>query len=249
MNLVKSVVIHAVIFGAGALLASACFKVEYGNPAFKCNPSKQGSACPSEYQCCSDDPASQGGGLPGYPGATYSGTTPIFSDNNNVLSQTGMCIGSGTIPPEATTLTNGCPIPCNPTWMPEEIATVCGPTANCCQTQPLNVDLDCVLDPGTGRFRAVQGSDIGQTYTRPDGTPVTINWANGSHDTIQDPDGNGCRIFTADPDPSSATNLECYDQLSAANQRGFCDSRACNCIEDACELLNADPVLKCPATL
>ena len=60
---------------------------------------------------------------------------------------------------------------------------------------------------------------------------------------------SGYPIFTADPNTGSETNLECYAQLTAANQRGFCDSRACSCIEDACELLNPDPVLRCPATL
>ncbi|MCA9714162.1 MAG: hypothetical protein H6713_28475 [Myxococcales bacterium] len=247
MNLVKSVVIHAVIFGASALLSAACWSVEYGNPAFKCKPSKQGSACPEGYQCCSDDPAAQDGGLPAYPGSSYAGAAPIFSDNNNVLSQSGMCIQSGSIPPEATTLQNGCPIPCNPTWAAADIATVCGGMANCCQTQPLDVALDCVLDPIDGRYRAVRGTDIGQALTRPDGSIVMVNWATGSHTTIQDPDGVGCRTFTADPVAASETNLRCYDQLTAADQRGFCDSRACTCFEDECDMLNPDWVPRCPA--
>ncbi|MCA9689926.1 MAG: hypothetical protein KC636_09980 [Myxococcales bacterium] len=242
MKLVKSVLIHTVLFGAGAVTAASCVNVNYPNPAYRCSPASGDAACPEDYQCCSDDPAAQDGDLPAYTFSAFGGKTPIFSDNNNILSTSGLCIEAGSI--SDTLLGNGCPIPCNPTWDPTDVATVCGPAASCCQTTELN-QIDCVFDDLDQRWRTVNGGDIGKMLTRGDGMAIVINWTPDSHATHQDPEGVGCRAFTQDPNPNSDVNIACYQQLSVADQRGFCDARACSCVEDICGQMNADYVPRC----
>ena len=245
MNLVKTALTYVAVFSVGAVTSVSCFEPELENPSFRCNPSKAAAdpnTCPEDEVCCSDDPATTGGRLPNYNkmGAvndTYG--VPIFSGDNNSLSASGMCVNTGF----PTPLANGCPVPCNPTWGGPEIADICGPGVSCCQVQELNAGEDptkmvndCVLDPVTNRWRAVVGTDIG--------TPVTA-WG-GVHGTNQDPQGANCAVFAAGGTgtPNKDILADCYDQLSVANQRGFCYAQ-CPCIEDKCDQKNPGFVPKC----
>ena len=232
MNLVKTALTYVVVFSVGAVTSVSCFEPDLENPSFRCNPSEAfkdpKSACPDEEVCCSDDPATRLGLLPNYTGtkdAKYG--VPIFSGANNPLSVSGMCVKTGFMTP----LPNGCPVPCNPTWEDGNIAAICGVGVACCQVQELDPARDCVMDPVTMKWRAVTGEDIG--------TPVT-KWG-GVHATNQDPQGAGCDVFAGGKDDIVA---DCYDQLSVANQRGFC-YEACPCIEDVCDQKNLGYVLKC----
>lgn len=239
MNLLKTALTYAALFGLGAVTSVACFEPELGNPSFRCSPAA-GGGCPEGEQCCSDDPAALGGKLPKFgnaAGEAYG--TPIFSNNNNQLSTQGMCVNTEGIP---STLVNGCPLPCNPTWSSDEIVAVCGSPV-CCQTQELDPNKDCVVDPMTMRWRAVTGADI--FLIDPSTKKPLTSWG-GLHSTNQDPQGSNCDIFargggtTADED----TKNDCIRQLSVANQRGFCYSE-CPCIEDVCEMKNADYKPRC----
>ncbi len=237
MNLVKTALTYVVVFSVGAVTSVSCFEPDLENPSFRCNPAQAikdpDSACPAEEVCCSDDPATQGGLLPNY----NTGTTdtkygvPIFSSNNNQLSTSGMCVKTGFDTP----LLNGCPVPCNPTWGAGDVASICGAGVACCQVQELDPNKDCVVDPVTKKWRAVTGEDIGT----PAKAPVT-KWG-GVHATNQDPQGAGCAVFGGTKPEVIA---DCYDQLSVANQRGFC-YEACPCIEDACDKKNLDFAPKC----
>lgn len=240
MNLLKTALTYAALFGLGAVTSVACFEPELGNPSFRCNPSA-GAGCPESEQCCSDDPATVGGKLPNYENVDNAAFgVPIFSNNNNQLSTQGMCVNTEGI---TTPLVNGCPIPCNPTWDDNERNAVCKGTL-CCQTQELDPLKDCILDPTTMRWRAATGADI--FVTDPATKKPLTTWGN-LHSTNQDPQGNNCVRFASGSggSPDQATQNDCISQLSVANQRGFCYSE-CPCVEDACELKNQNPQLKCP---
>lgn len=232
MPTAKSSLINLVLVAFGALASSGCWNnLDYGNPAFRCSPSQVADACPDDYTCCSDDPAAVGGNLPAFRGETdpkYG--MPIFSNNNNPLGTQGMCTDVTEIVNGLPA--NGCPVPCNPTWAPGDIAVICG-GVQCCQTEPLAAE-DCIQDPADGnRWRAVRGSDILGGLT---------TWGS-RHATNQDPDAKGCLFFSGQPIDNPVTQ-DCLAQLSVADQRGFCNT-TCPCVEDTCAMLNGEPP-KCP---
>jgi hypothetical protein len=240
LNLVKTALTYVVVFSVGAVTSVSCFEPDLENPSFRCSPAAaviDPDACPGDEVCCSDDAATTQGRLPNYnqpPGtqnAKYG--IPIFSGDNNSLSVSGMCVKTGFDTPLVTT---GCPVPCNPTWAPGDIAVICGGGVACCQVQELDPLKDCVLDPDTNLWRAVSGTDIG--------TPVT-GWG-PVHATNQDPQGKNCEVFAAGGTGviNEASLADCYDQLSVANQRGFC-FKACPCIEDVCAQKNPGFVPRC----
>ncbi|MBA3546973.1 MAG: hypothetical protein H0T76_10860 [Nannocystis sp.] len=231
MNLVKTALTYVAVFSVGAVTSVSCFEPDLENPSFRCNPSEAAkdpdAACPDKEVCCSDDPATQGGLLPNYTAsADKRFGVPIFSSNNNQLSVSGMCVEIGF----PTPLLNGCPIPCNPTWELGDVTAVCGAGVACCQVQELDPVKDCVVDPVTKKWRAVTGEDIG-----------TVTKWGGVHATNQDPQGAGCGVFAGN---DATATTDCYDQLSVANQRGFC-FKACPCIEDVCAQRNLDYVPRC----
>jgi len=240
LNLVKTALTYVAIFCAGALTSVACSTVEFGNPSFRCNPSTPGGGeCPDEEVCCSDDPATTQGRLPNYfngkNDAKYG--VPIFSGANNPLSSSGMCVATDGVDSPFTT---GCPVPCNPTWDVGKRDAICGSGATCCQMQELDPIKDCVLDPMTNKWRAVNGGDIGQP-------PVGLTTWGVTHTTNQDPVGEFCTLFATSGNTlplDKAARDDCYKQLTVANQRGFCYS-GCPCIEDVCAQKNPGFVPTC----
>lgn len=235
LNLVKTALTYVAIFSVGAVTSVSCFEPDFGNPSFRCSPATD-AECPSEETCCSDDPATAGGKKPNYfqSGAlndTYG--QPIFSGNNNPLSMSGMCVKVGGF---TSPFTNGCPVPCNPTWDMALQTEICGTTSKCCQMQELDPVKDCVLDGTT--WRAVNGGDIG-----------TLTMWGAGHATNQDPDGLNCEVFASGTGTfSEAAYNDCVKQLTVANQRGFCyDPAQCPCIEDVCDMKNATYTPKCTA--
>lgn len=188
------------------------------------------SQCGEGLRCCSDDPAATEGLLPAYRGMLLDAShgVPIFSETNNVLSYTGVCVPDEIVNP----LLNGCATPCNPRWHPDEVNEVCM-GGNCCQTALLGPK-DCVLDPNTGRWRTLTGADILAGLT---------NWASAVS-TPQDPTASSCQIFAGTNDANNELYADCIAQLTVADRRGLC-AVACPCVEDTCELLNPDAVPRC----
>lgn len=233
MRFIRSALLHAAIFALGSVALSACYGADLDyedeNPAFRCSPA-EGGDCPDGFSCCSDDPAAQFGLLPAYRGPVTDPAvfgTPIFSENNNALSTQGMCVDtSGIMNP----LTNFCPVPCNPTWSVEQVQSICN-GALCCQTQLVDPDRDCILDPNTGLWRAFTGADI----------PTLTMWGPGLG-TNQDPIAAGCGVFAGAP--TGDLFNDCVAQLSVADQRGFCNA-VCPCVEDLCALKNPGAIPKC----
>lgn len=183
-----------------------------------CNPRFDTAQGP--YRCCSDDPAAEAGELPAYMGKNIDGGMPYFAGTNNDLGTWGLCVktsdipfGSGLTEPAAS----NCPVPCDPTWDEGSVDTVCGSGRVCCQTQELQPE-DCVVDPVSGQWRPVDGTDIGVMYE--DGVPITT-WAPNSHTTHQDPNGNACLGF-AGGDLVSPIFTECIRNLHVTNHRGYC---------------------------
>jgi hypothetical protein len=211
-----------------------------GNPAGVCDPSAD-SLCPTDYVCCSDDPATVGGKTPNFftnqNNDEYG--APIFSGNNNPLSTWGRCVAIGGF---ASPFASGCPVPCNPTWEPTRTQEICGVTAICCPFTQLDPAKDCVIDPDTQRWRAVTGKDIGMSFNG-----VQETWGD-LHTTNQDPTGASCMLFASGGGGFNQAAFEdCIDQLSVADQRGFCYSPdGCPCTEDLCDQKNPDYVPKCP---
>lgn len=207
-----------------------------------CSPRVDGGPV-GAYTCCSDDPAAQGGALPAFQGKEIlEGATPLFSGANNALSTSGLCVktgdipaGSGLLEPEAA----GCPIPCDPTWPDDAVATVCGEGRACCQTQPIE-RADCIVDPTTGLYRPVDGTDIGTEY---DNGAIVTSWAPGEHATHQDPGGVSCSEL-AGGNLSGEVFRDCVRNLHVADRRGYCmaltPGQICPLVgsADACELLN-----------
>lgn len=197
-----------------------------------CSPRQSGQ---SSYTCCSDDPATLMGELPGYQGA--SGGTPIFSDGNNALSTSGLCVQVEDIPAGSglsSAAALGCPIPCNPTWSANDVEAVCGEARSCCQTRAIEPE-DCMLDGDV--WRPATGEDVFANRS---------NWAPDRHATHQDPSGVGCGQAVGNSDVNSQEFQDCVAQLSVANQRGFCLALSAGQVcpheapgyLDACEQIN-----------
>lgn len=213
-----SLIVAAVGFAGAAAVPIGCPRPDYDQIAFRCAPAGGAPNCPDGYRCCSDDPAAAGGGVPGYTGRS-PGDVPMFSGFNNVLSSTGMCIEDGLVPPGAGLVdpgAEGCPVPCNPQWGSNEVTSVCGQNAICCQTVELDVR-DCVLQDGC--WRPAVGDDIFAVDVSGTWGMGPDPWKAATHETHQDPGGVGCAAFAqGDPDAEA----DCYRQLSVADQRGFC---------------------------
>ncbi len=206
------------------------------NPSGFCSPAASNpNACPTNYICCSDDPASTRGRLPNYftPGTNddvYG--VPIFSANNNALSYSGQCVDVGEF---VSPFMSGCPVPCNPTWGQEQKDVICGLGSTCCPFQQIDPVKDCVLDPKTNRWRSVVGTDIG-----------TLSTWGAQHTTNQDPTGVSCNLFASPGgmQPNMEVLKDCYDQLTVADRRGFC-YQDCPCYEDLCDQKNPDFTPRC----
>lgn len=190
-----------------------------------CNPR---SGRDGAYKCCSDDPAAPMGELPAYVGGPSGTAVPYFSGNNNNLGTSGLCVnvddipaGSGLLEPAA----QNCPVPCNPTWSEDDVESVCGNSRVCCQTRAMEPK-DCILDGDT--WRPVTGADV---------ITQESMWATGQHATHQDPNGIGCNAYGGVEDDEF---LDCVEQLSVANQRGFCMaiSAGQSCPHEADDYLN-----------
>lgn len=232
MNLLKTVFTYAALFCVGAATSAACFKPDLQNPSFRCDPSSgDADKCPEGETCCSDDPSTVGGKKPNYYMDNVQNDeygVPLFSDINNSLSTQGMCVELGGF---MSPLVNGCPVPCNPTWDAGTIGEICGPTQQCCQTQELDSTKDCIMVDG--RWRAARGEDIIAKRT---------GWG-PAHTTNQDPFAKGCNVFAQG---NTDSLRDCIEQLTVANQRGFCYSLGCPCVEDECDKKNPDFAPKCP---
>ncbi|MBA3549855.1 MAG: hypothetical protein H0T76_25530 [Nannocystis sp.] len=207
---------------------------ELDNPAGFCQPQAQDpAACPADYICCSDDPATVQGRLPNYYNQQVNEQygVPIFSAMNNVLSYSGQCVDVGEFP---SPLASGCPVPCNPTWSASQQDIICGAGTACCSFQLVDPNKDCVLDPDTSRWRSVRGTDI----------PALTKWG-ATHTTNQDPEGKSCTLFaTGGVDPDPMVLADCFKQLTVADQRGFCYA-SCPCQEDLCDMKNVGWVPRC----
>lgn len=255
----KTAFFYVSAFASAAVFASAC-DPSYGLRTFRCDPS-QGD-CPTKYGsgsyvCCSDDPAAVdladvgGLALPSYGGGSG---IPLYASANNNASTSGFCIDTSSVPLTAGIMEFGpglgCPLPCNPSWEPDDITAVCGTATSCCASVELQ-DLDCGFDPALGDggcWRPVTGADI---QGIPGGGIDVSDWSASDHATHQDPGGSGCNTFiNAQAGAISAAGVSsndalyaCYRQLSVANQRGFCQG-AMDCplanpnYLDACELKN-----------
>jgi hypothetical protein len=102
--------------------------------------------------------------------------------------------------------------------------------------QELDPAKDCVMDSGTGLWRAVTGADI----------PKLSTWGD-KHTTNQDPQGTSCTLFATGGGTmpkDDAALADCYAQLTVADQRGFC-YKSCPCIEDVCAMKNPGYVSPC----
>lgn len=222
-----------------------------------CDPSLP-QPCAAGLLCCSDDPTAIDLAMidqlvtPEYQGGAGQGT-PVFSGGNNPLSRWGTCVDSSN--PAGGSLDDvgaiGCPIPCNPTWEVDDVAQVCGPASQCCQTRAIEF-IDCVFDSTIGNvgcWRPVTGNDI----TGLGGVDAS-QWKGSEHATHQDPSGVGCTMFVAGIPPAILeqfgvtapdVQIECFRRLGVANQRGYCTPSGTACAIDpaaldACQLRNED---------
>ncbi|MEM6292833.1 MAG: hypothetical protein AAGA54_16280 [Myxococcota bacterium] len=201
-----------------------------GFPEAACNPRVDNTG--SVYACCSDDPAASGGGVPGYASLGIDGGVPLFSGANNTMGTSGLCIQVAELPGGSGVAEAGnCPVPCNPTWSDEDTVAVCGPNRVCCQTRVVQPE-DCVLGDD-GSWRPATGQDIATGLT---------TWSPAEHRTHQDPGGTGCATVAGTANVSDPAFIDCIEQLSVADQRGFCmaltPSQACPNEPNACELIN-----------
>ncbi len=252
----KSAFLYAGAFATAATFATAC-DPSYGITAFRCDPSNP--ACPTKYGsgtyvCCSDDPAAididtLDSALPTYGGGTG---IPLFSSATNSLSSSGFCIDTTQVPLDAAVGEPGdgtaCPKPCNPTWAPADITTVCGAGTSCCASVEIQ-ELDCGFDTSLGDagcWRPVTGGDIMGL-----GGVDASDWSSSDHATHQDPGGGGCEQFVTANGAAlmmagvslQDAQIACFRQLTVANQRGFCqgpmDCPLANpAYRDACEQRN-----------
>jgi hypothetical protein len=248
-----------VAFVAAMLVALACVHEPWFE-RYRCWPGGPDPRCPNDEICCSDDPAALdlsnlgAAALPDYARDAEQGTgTPLFSDVNNDLSYSGLCVKGGSVPITGA-LESGCPVPCNPSWDTASIEAVCGPSTICCQSRELDA-ADCVLDPALGSagcWRPARGEDIEGL-----GGLDATNWSTDAHATHQDPGGMGCQEFVAglsggelDAAGVSASEVlqACYRRLGVADRRGFCLGGAgvnfcplaMPSYRDACEQKNDD---------
>jgi hypothetical protein len=195
-----------------------------------CKPIDGDAGCPVEHVCCSDDPATSQGRLPNY---FQDGKvddvfgSPLFSSINNELSHWGFCIDVGEFP---SPFANGCPVPCNPTWAPDQVEQICL-GSQCCPFTAVDPDKDCILVDG--RWRTARGQDIIDKLTA---------WGD-VHATNQDPFAESCDLL-ANGDQDAL--IDCIRQLTVADQRGYCFGFACPCVEDVCDQKNPDWVPRCP---
>ena len=181
-----------------------------------CNP-RQAGACwriaaeggeDTGLTCCSDDPSTADGAVPGFAGIVDGGSPPLFAGANNTLGVSGMCVDVREVERGLQEdAASGCPVPCNPTWGEDERRAVCGEGRSCCQTRPLE-QADCITIDGD--TRPVTGADI----------PDATRWANDEHATHQDPGGVGCQAL-AGAGVGEAYE-DCVHALTVADQRGFC---------------------------
>lgn len=238
----------------GVIEGGSCAGLDPGGPTIgggevgasgfppSCNPRVDGGPV-GAYTCCSDDPAAPGGALPNYAGKDVpEAATPFFSGVNNAIGTSGLCVKTAEVPVLSTleeAAAAGCPIPCDPAWSGPSVESVCGAGHACCQTQEIE-EPDCILDPASDKWRPVDGTDIGTKY---ESGAIVTTWAPGEHGTHQDPGGTGCAQL-AGGDPSSATFLDCVQNLHVANHRGVCvalqPGQLCplTAKADACTLLN-----------
>ena len=169
---------------------------------------------------------------------TDGGGQAYFSGINNGVGTKGMCVRTSDLPSGAGLFdanAANCPVPCNPTWDDADKNAVCGTDRVCCQTVELEPE-DCVLDGET--WRPATGADI---------LDGRSNWAPARHSTHQDPGGQGCATFAMTSDVGNPDFSGCLEQLSVADQRGFCmalqPGQACptevDGYLDACEQINA----------
>lgn len=242
---VESALLALVGVVAGMTVASSCISVDYPVVSFRCDPG-QSDNCPEAYFCCSDDPAAEGGALPDFLQKNISGgATPYFAGANNALGSSGMCVDRSRVPTASGLFESAalnCPIPCNPTWQPDEIDVVCGADRVCCQTTEIEAK-DCVM--GEDGLRPVTGADIG----------TLTNWAGAEHATHQDRNGSVCVALAVAAGADAAAFqdhpvfVDCIAQLTVADQRGFCIAlgagEACPTAQptyqDACEAFAAPP--------
>lgn len=201
---------------------------DFGFPEMHCSPRSSGQG---SHKCCSDDPASVGGGRPSFMAIGNSGSaTPYFAGVNNQNGSSGMCVQPGQLT-AAHRMTeaeaDGCPVPCNPTWPDADVVAVCGPELSCCQTRVL-APADCVLDGDV--WRPALGTDI---------VAGRSTWQR--HVSHQDPTGERCAAYE-----EGEQFTDCLAQLSVADQRGFCMPipagetcpHADPAFVDACEQIN-----------
>ncbi|MFY0538139.1 hypothetical protein [Nannocystis pusilla] len=200
-----------------------------GVHAGACKP-VDGNTCPTGHTCCSDDPAALGA-LPNYFNPDVVDDQfgpPLFSAENNDLSHWGYCIETGGFP---SPLSNGCPVPCDPHWNLEERVLICG-GSQCCPFTAVDVNKDCILDPDTGRWRTVNGSDV---------LLKRSEWGD-AHATNQDPQLESCKQLAAGDENAM---IDCVRKLAVADRRGYCFSGECPCVEDVCAQKNPDYVPRC----
>ena len=232
MRWFESVGLYTAGFAVAVVTVVACYRPQ-PSTLFWCSPEGRQPSCPEDYICCSDDPAALdlenlgGVALPDYGDRGGFGI-PLFSAARNGSGFSGLCVNEGSVPPVASLGDSGCPVPCNPTWVDEDVDAVCGEGQLCCQTIELELE-DCVLDSGLGDagcWRPVRGADIEGL-----GGIDATRWADGAHATHQDPGGQACEAFVSGlgDDELDAAGVErdavraaCFRQLSVANQRGFC---------------------------
>ncbi len=238
MRVLRFLVLNGFAVGLGAVVATSCIDVNYPTVAFRCNP-RQSDNCPETHFCCSDDPAAVGGGIPSYMNiqSTAGGGVAYFSGANNGLGTKGMCVRTDDIPAGSGLFEGAaanCPVPCNPTWEQDDQDAVCGTNRVCCQTVEIEPE-DCILDGDM--WRPATGADI---------LDGASSWSSARHETHQDPNGQGCSTFAMSADVNNDEFAGCLQQLSVADQRGFCmalqPGQACPTEVDtylnACEQIN-----------
>ena len=110
-----------------------------------------------------------------------------------------------------------------------------GDLNSCCQTTVLEPE-DCILG-GDGLWRPVTGADI---------LAELSPWGLDQHRTHQDPGLEACAFLAGTADLDDAKYRDCLEQLTVADQRGYCMDLAAGEVcpaarpsyLDACEQIN-----------